>query len=113
VPVTYSRFPGHQYKADLIILSEMTATHETLDDQWMSTIKSSLSNHGRLVLLESTALGVRLLSNDILKYTSNSWLTVFETVQSNPFMQPWPRQQPSLCVPSFADGFIQAFINDS
>ncbi|KAI8050495.1 hypothetical protein BDF22DRAFT_695243 [Syncephalis plumigaleata] len=112
VPTTYSRFPGHQYKANLIILSEMTATNETLDDQWMSTIKASLSANGRLVILESTALGVRLLSEDIQKSTFNSWSAVFETVQLNPFMQPWPRQQPSLCVPSFSSGFIQAFVND-
>ncbi|KAI9596818.1 hypothetical protein BDF19DRAFT_436915 [Syncephalis fuscata] len=113
-PVTYSRFPAQQYPADLVILSEMTATNEPLNNLLMQTINKALSAHGCLAILESTALGIRLLTDDIRSIKNevnpiHQWTPVFETVQMNPFIHPWSKILPSLCLPAFNDAFLQTF----
>jgi hypothetical protein len=105
----YHRFPVQRFPADLVLLSGGTAISGEQLATILAHIHQALRPAGRLVLLESTALGVRLLHRELSTITLPTWMAAWTEPQYNPFLQPWPRPEPSLRVPAFTDAFLMAY----
>ncbi|RKP05181.1 hypothetical protein THASP1DRAFT_32982 [Thamnocephalis sphaerospora] len=111
-PVAYRRFPARRFPADLVVVSELSAAGEHVDEALLRTAHTALQPGGRLVVLEPTALGARLLTKELTSAAQREavdWTPAFDAPQANPFRQPWPRPVPSLRVPAFADAFLAAY----